>query len=159
MPVQERYRRDPEKWREQSRQQRLTLPSEYGLYHGMKSRCYSPTNKDFPRYGKRGIRVCQRWLKSFAAFVADMGPRPSPLHSVERKRNAGNYTPSNCHWALPKAQSRNMRTNRVLTVEGTSQCVSAWAEDLGIARSTIYARLSRGWSPEYALMPVREYGR
>ena len=84
--------------------------AEYRIWRHMKSRCLNPKVPCFKYYGGRGIRVCIRWLNSFPNFLADMGRRPSPDLSIERKNNDGNYTPKNCKWATRSEQNKNRQT-------------------------------------------------
>jgi hypothetical protein len=79
----------------------------YHCYHGMISRCYLSTNREYAYYGGRGITVCDRWRHSFANFVVDMGSSFSPGLSIERVDVNGPYSPDNCIWLPRKAQPRN----------------------------------------------------
>jgi hypothetical protein len=85
------------------------LVAEYSVWCGMIGRCEYPKARGYDRYGGRGIKVCKRWRYSYENFLADMGRRPSPLYSIDRKDNDGNYTPSNCRWATKSEQSSNQR--------------------------------------------------
>jgi hypothetical protein len=73
----------------------------------MKQRCNDPKRTEYPRYGGRGIKVCDRWNESFDAFLADMGERP-PGKTLDRWPNPdGHYEPGNCRWATPLEQRHN----------------------------------------------------
>lgn len=86
--------------------------SEYLTWRNIKSRCYNKNNTGFYLYGGRGIKVCDRWLNSFENFFADMGKKPSKLHSIDRYPNKnGDYKPTNCRWATEKEQHMNKRTS------------------------------------------------
>lgn len=86
--------------------------SEYEIWSAMKARCLNQRSRAWRYYGGRGITVCNRWL-DFANFLADMGPRPSPKHSIDRIDVNGNYEPGNVRWTTWKVQMRNTRRNKV----------------------------------------------
>lgn len=119
-------------------------------WRAMISRCVNPKDQNYIRYGGRGIKVCERWLK-FDNFLNDMGYRPSGDLSIERRDNSGNYEPSNCHWATKREQSFNTRRTRWLTFQSITLPAGEWADRLGITRTRLYTRLRRGWSVEEAL--------
>jgi hypothetical protein len=83
--------------------------SEYSAWQTMKARCSNPKASNYKLYGGRGITVCKRWRDSFEAFFADMGSKPSPRHSIDRKNTNGNYNKRNCRWATAKEQANNRR--------------------------------------------------
>ena len=85
---------------------------EYVSWVGMKTRCYNPNYREYHLYGGRGVQVCRRWRDSFENFLRDMGPKPTPQHSIDRKDNDKNYEPSNCHWATPLEQTHNRRPRK-----------------------------------------------
>lgn len=123
---------------------------EYGIWSGMRDRCNRPANTSYPNYGARGIKVCKRW-DDFAAFLADMGPRPTPTHTIDRIDNDGDYTPGNCRWATRAEQSRNARRCKLITHAGRTMTVAEWARELGIPAPTIYGRIYLGWPEERLL--------
>lgn len=125
---------------------------EHDAWHAMIQRCHNTRNKHFPNYGGRGIAVCERW-RTFTTFLADMGRRPSPEHSIDRKDNGGDYTPENCRWATRSEQGNNRRTNHLLTHGGRTMTVSEWAAEIGVTRNALFLRLRNGWPTERALQP------
>lgn len=82
---------------------------EYNVWLAMRDRCSNPDNKDYRHYGGRGIKVCEAWDSSYAAFIADMGYRPTPKHTIDRIEVNGGYEPGNCRWATWSEQRRNTR--------------------------------------------------
>jgi hypothetical protein len=125
--------------------------AEYRAWAHLIGRCCTTTDHRYSSYGGRGITVCDRWRESFEAFYEDMGDKPSPRHSIERRENSGNYEPGNCIWATPKQQARNTRRNVLLTFDGRTQCIAAWAEELEMNSHTLARRIRKGWSIERAL--------
>lgn len=131
---------------------------EYSVWSSMFERCYNSNVKSYHRYGGRGIVVCERW-HSFENFLADMGPRPSSKHQLDRyPNNDGNYEKTNCRWATRKQNSRNRSNTRRVTIEGVSVCVAERAEMLQIKPGTIESRLRRGWPLERVLDPLLKNG-
>lgn len=119
----------------------------------MRQRCSNPNNDYYKDYGARGIRVCERWDRSFVAFFEDMGERPTPTHSIERLKNDGDYEKDNCVWATPVAQANNRRN----TVRYPIGAEMLTARELfrratnGIKLKTLRARLDHGWTAQSAI--------
>lgn len=132
----------------------------YSVWQGMKRRCQNPRDAKFSNYGGRGIRVCERWSVSFSAFAEDMGPRPSPNHSIDRIDNDGNYEPGNCRWATREEQQNNRGNCRFLTFAGVQATVAEWSRMTGLSEGAIARRLRDGMSVESALTePLTPRGR
>lgn len=93
---------------------------EFDVWSGIRKRCNTKTAKDYPNYGGRGIKVCKRW-DFFPNFLQDMGPRPTPNHSIDRIDTNGDYEPKNCRWATRKEQNRNRRNTRFVVYKGKRQ--------------------------------------
>ena len=137
----------------------------YGIYAGMKSRCYNPNREKYAVYGGRGIAICDEWLgtygyANFRKWAYDAGydeNAPKGQCTIERIDVNGNYSPDNCRWATNKEQSNNRTTNRFIEFNGERKTLSQWGETTGINPDTIQARIDyRGWSVEKALTtPVR----
>lgn len=120
----------------------------YQSWLQIRSRCRNPKNSRYAYYGGRGIDICDRWFGDFQAFVADMGPRPTPSHSVDRIDNNKGYQPSNCRWADKTTQARNTRKNRIIRVRGQDYVLAELIEKTGLAEWIIRDRLARGWHPD-----------
>lgn len=142
-----------------------TRSPEHRSWLSMMTRCIwnSPDREDYALYQGKGITVCARWL-DFVNFLADMGPKPSVKHSLDRIDSDKNYEPGNCRWATAKEQARNWKhRNRRLSHGGKTLLISDWAAELGISRSSLSCRLAAGWSIEKALttpaVRIRERGK
>lgn len=123
--------------------------SEYIAWENMLSRCRNPKNPSYKNYGLRGIRVAEEW-NDFLVFYRDMGPKPDPKYTLDRIDNSGPYYKDNCQWATRTQQARNTRKNRIITFQGRSQCLSAWAKELGLSPNGLRKRLRR-WPLDKAL--------
>jgi hypothetical protein len=125
--------------------------AEYRAWKLMKRRCENPRCADYPDYGGRGIAVCEEWRHDFAAFLADMGLKPSQQHSIDRLDNDRGYEPVNCRWATKKEQVENRSVAIKLTVKGETRSLKDWADMARVSYRTLYQRIRMGISPERAV--------
>lgn len=132
----------------------------YRVWQEMIGRCHKPTNQQFSNYGARGISVCERWRSSFETFRDDMGPRPSPQHSLDRIDNDGNYEPGNVRWATLREQAENRRiTVRLPTSQG-ALTLRELAERAGLTLRCVRSRYETGWTGDQILaVPTLPYGK
>jgi hypothetical protein len=144
---------------------------EFGAWENVKSRCGNANTPNFQKYGAKGVRMCQGWMSSFESFLADMGKRPSPKHSIDRVRTLDGYdcghcddcltrgVKANCRWATSKEQCRNKTNNHTLTFNGETKLLIEWSETTGLHSGTILKRLRLGWTEAEALTAPLRGGR
>lgn len=125
--------------------------AEYRVWQSAKERCHNPKNPHYKNYGGRGIVMSPEWRSDYVAFIRDMGPRPTPKHTVERRLNDGPYSKDNCYWATRAEQTRNMRSNVWLMVNGERILLNDAAKRYGINLGTLRQRLRMGWSEQRAV--------
>ena len=130
----------------------MTKTPEFRAWAHMKHRCFNPNHPRYLDWGGRGIMVCDRWKNSFENFLADMGTKPSPKHSIDRIDNDGDYCPDNCRWATKTDQSNNKRNNRLITIRNKTYTIAQWTKEMGYGRDVIWNRLKDGWSDYDAVM-------
>ena len=134
----------------------------YRTWASMLQRCFNKKCPAYGNYGGRGIGVCEPWRgpSGFKAFHAYIGDPPFKGAQLDRyPDNNGDYEPGNVRWATRKKQNRNKRTNRVITFEGKTLCLSDWTDEIGVAVSTLGMRLDRGWSIRRVLTQNTEQRR
>lgn len=124
--------------------------TEYRSWRNMLDRCNLPTSQYYTRYGGRGIKVCERW-HAFENFLADMGKKPTPKHTIGRRDNDGHYCKENCTWESSSQQMRNTSATHWVTYHGKRMSLAEACERQGISRNVVDARLRRGLTVEQAL--------
>jgi hypothetical protein len=140
------------RWKNTPRYGGLTVkfPSEYASWRGAWHRCYNPKNISYPVYGGRGITVCDRW-KSFEHFMQDMGRKPEPKFTIERRDVNGNYEPGNCCWISKSAQGRNKQNSVYVVYQGRKMLLIDLIEELGLSKGIVKQRLKLGWTLAQAI--------
>ncbi len=129
----------------------MSLTSTYTSWAAMKKRCSNPKNRDYKYYGGKGIKVCERW-QNFNNFWSDMGTKPSPKHTIERKERDKDYSPDNCIWITQVEQVQNSSHNNYITFDGKTMTLTKWAEFLGMKRTTLSGRIVvKRWPLDRAL--------
>lgn len=129
---------------------------EYIAWRRIIDACENPQSFGYKDYGARGIQISSLWREDFMKFFNDMGPRPTPQHSVDRIDNSGNYCKENCRWATTSEQARNRRSNLMITHNGATKCAADWAQETGISPSIISRRHRMGWSAKEILETPRQ---
>lgn len=122
----------------------------YNSWHSMRTRCINKQNKDYHKWGGKGIKICERW-NSFTNFLEDMGERPGIEYSLDRIDSNKDYSPENCKWSSIKEQNRNRSGLRLITINEITKCIGEWSEISGVHCATITGRLNRNWKPHDAV--------
>lgn len=127
----------------------------YRVWAAMLRRCTNANAADYPRYGGRGITVCDRW-RFYENFLADMGPCPAGL-TLDRIDGTRGYEPGNCRWATYQEQNRNRRNNRLVTMNGKTRTLVEWCEIYGRNYDAVKQRINKlKWPADRALLtPIR----
>lgn len=130
---------------------------EWQAFRGMINRCENPRVRSYPRYGGRGIKVCEMWRNNYAAFLAHVGRRPSPRHSIDRIDPNRNYEPGNVRWATSLEQQNNRRNTRRVVVGGREipLCDAVRAFGSVVHHEAVWVRIKTGWDPVVALTTPR----
>lgn len=125
----------------------------YGVWLAMRNRCYLKTSKSYNDYGGRGIRVTERWQKSYEAF-RDWSIKNGYKEGlqIDRTNNNGNYEPENCKWVTRLVNANNTRRNVFITIDDITHTESEWGRIANIKGSLIRERVSRGWQGKLLLI-------
>lgn len=127
--------------------------AERNIWQQMIGRCHGTPKEARKNYGDRGISVCEAWRADFLNFLRDVGPRPSPKHSLDRyPDNDGNYEPGNVRWATKAQQGRNTRASGLISIDGVMISLRDAIEQSGLSYRCVYSRLrDYGYSLHNAL--------
>ena len=131
----------------------------YGIWAGIKTRCFNKKHSDYHLYGGRGIKIFAEWLvfENFKEWAMENGYRDNL--EIDRIDNDGNYSPDNCRWVSRKEQTRNTKKNRYFVIDGQKKCISEWCKIYKISHQLFLNRLSKGWDIKTALTkPIKNMG-
>lgn len=122
----------------------------FPTWNAMMQRCYDKNNHNYPRYGARGIYVCEDWkdFYNFEKWARSTIGHKTKKYTVDRIDNDGPYAPWNCKWSTPKEQVRHRRDTIMATVDGQKKPLAEWCEIYGLKYTTVKERIKRGWNIE-----------
>ena len=137
----------------------------YSIWSGMKQRCNNPNAPNFPRYGGRGITICDEWSDYTAFREWALSNGYADNLTIDRIDNDKGYSPDNCRWATKAQQVINRapytqpnHKKKLYTINGVTRTAQEWSEIIGISQNAFYKRILKGWSDEHILQPCR-YGK
>lgn len=121
----------------------------------MVQRCHYPKNISYPRYGAKGLTVCDEW-RTFNGFIRDIGEKPARGYQIDRIDNTKGYEPGNCKWSTPEENCTNRSSSKFIEYGGKRLTYSQWAREIGMSKETLISRIRDGWEPIKAITtPVR----
>lgn len=129
----------------------------YQIWKGIRQRCNNITNKAYPKYGGRGIHICEEWsdFKSFYEWSIANGY--SEGLTIDRINNNGDYSPDNCRWVDMKTQSRNRRNNIILRYGSRMwDSIAAFCEETNLPYHSVWQKLYRGHTFEDILLSFQK---
>lgn len=124
----------------------------FNKWIGMRKRCEDANHKSYRNYGGRAIQICDRWqdFKTFKDDCIKLGWQEGL--TLDRIDNNGNYEPSNTRFVDDRTQSRNRRTNHLVTIEGETKTLIEWCETYGHHKNTVISRITRGMDDVTAIL-------
>ena len=136
----------------------------YNVWASMKSRCLNKNNPAYPRYGGRGITICDEWMNNFSSFArwayenGYMDDAKRGDCTLDRIDSNGNYEPLNCRWVSFNIQNNNRRDNVLIEHNGVTHTMAEWSRIVGISTKVLHYRLKHGYSVDEALsLPLNSY--
>jgi len=136
------------------------LATLLNVYRLMISRCYDPADSNYPRYGGKGVTVCEEWRNSRAAFINWALYEAEEKHEIglqcDRIDNNGSYTPDNCRFVTRKVNCNNRSNNRRLTVNNVTKTVTEWSREINVGQGTLSGWL-RKEGEQYAIDRIKQY--
>jgi hypothetical protein len=129
----------------------------YEIWSSMKKRCENKKNKNYNRYGGRGIKVCERW-REFENFFEDMKEGYEEHLTIDRIDNNGDYEPSNCKWSTQQEQTSNYSRNILVTINGETDTLKNTCIKYNIPYDKTFRRVKKGIDPLIAMTGIYENG-
>lgn len=126
--------------------------AQYKAWQKMKERCLNPNVERYPNYGGRGITVCKRWLESFENFYEDMGDKPTPQHSIDRKDVNGNYEKDNCRWVTNQEQHYNKTNTLYVRYKNENKSLSELCKKYHLNYKSTWRQYKKGFTFEQILI-------
>lgn len=132
----------------------------YKIWKKMNDRCNNPNNKDYDKYGGRGVKICVEWTgehgaENFINWAYSTGYDENAEKgecTLDRINVNGNYDPDNCRWANMEEQSYNRRNTIRIDIYGKLLTIKEISDIYGIPKGKIRQRYFCGIRDEKKLL-------